>query len=62
MSKSQREITCPLGHKAHYTLFREVMLISAHVPSDSHPKHEILYAKVCPECNVVFFDRSHDNP
>jgi len=38
------------------------MLISAVVPSDTIKKHEILYARICPNCKVVFYDAEKDIP
>ncbi|MGD6809236.1 MAG: hypothetical protein ACQCN3_06005 [Candidatus Bathyarchaeia archaeon] len=47
-------------HSAIDRDFRLVMLLSAQPPSDKYDKHEVLYSRICPNCNIVFYDRQYD--
>jgi len=56
-----RYIECPsCKNKAVDRQFRLVMLVSVEAPSERYSKQEILYARICPKCNVVFYDREYD--
>jgi ribosomal protein S27AE len=60
----KEEIECPsCGKSSQYTRFRLVALISAFLnPRDSHPNQEVLYARICPECGVLFHAKDYDPP
>jgi len=56
-----RTIKCPVcKNEAVDRQFRLVTLVSAVPPNDRYSKQEVLYARICPKCNVVFYDREYD--
>ncbi len=57
-----RDIECPVcKQKAVDRKFRLVTLVSAfQFTSEKQQKQEVLYARICPNCNVVFYDREYD--
>ena len=57
-----RDIKCPVCKQtAKATECRLVTLVSAfQYSSEKQAKQEVLYARICPNCNVVFYDRDYD--
>ena len=54
-----KQIKCPCCKtEAVESEFRLVTLVSA--PSDRFGKQEAISARICPKCNVVFYDREYD--
>ena len=57
---STKKIKCPVcKNEEVYTQFREIMLIPTYAKISAQT-NKVLTGRICPNCNVVFWDKESD--